>query len=456
LPHEVFKNKFIDTLSITPPLRFFYSSSYRPKPSRFMSPLEAGHWPRRKVVLVFLSFALAYFLSTWVRAVTATLSPTLTLEFGLSAKDLGLLAGAYFFGFALTQLPMGRWLDRFGPQKVILAFLTLAVLGCLSFAVSDSFTALLISRLLIGMGVSACLMAPLTAYRRWFDRSTQLRANSWMLMTGSLGMLAATLPVQWLLPIWGWRSLYALLAFSFLVAMTLIAWQVPRCPGPDSADSKSSLTTDSKHIGYTAIWRSAHFWRVVPVGFVCHGSMVAMLTLWSAQWMTQVSGFSTEEAALGLFVIHLAVLISFWLWGMVAPKLADHRIGAEQLISWCLPAASLSLIGLVWTASNHGWGALTGLVFFCVVSSVVTLIQPALGLRFPSALAGRALSAYNLVVLLGIFVVQWGIGLLVDAAQAFGLSRVMSYQLTWFALAIANFLAWLHFVTHRSVITTES
>jgi len=61
--------------------------------------------PRRVAVWVFLAFASAYFLSTLLRAITATLSPTLTLEFGLQARDLGLLAGGYFFGFSLTQLP---------------------------------------------------------------------------------------------------------------------------------------------------------------------------------------------------------------------------------------------------------------------------------------------------------------------------------------------------------------
>jgi hypothetical protein len=66
---------------------------------------NADHLPRRMAVVVFLAFALAYFFSALVRAITATLSPTLTTEFSLSAQDLGLLAGGYFLGFSLTQLP---------------------------------------------------------------------------------------------------------------------------------------------------------------------------------------------------------------------------------------------------------------------------------------------------------------------------------------------------------------
>ena len=114
--------------------------------------------PRRAVVL-FLAFAFAYFLSTLIRAVTATLAPTLVQEFALSAGDLGLLAGGYFFGFALTQLPLGSWLDRLGPKRVVLGFLCVAVLACLAFARASGFVELLIARILCGVGVSASASA---------------------------------------------------------------------------------------------------------------------------------------------------------------------------------------------------------------------------------------------------------------------------------------------------------
>ena len=66
-------------------------------------------------------------------------------------------------------------------------------------------------------------MAPLTAYRRWFEPTTLMRANSWMLMTGSLGMVASTLPVQWLVPLVGWRLLFVGLGLVGVVAVVLIA-----------------------------------------------------------------------------------------------------------------------------------------------------------------------------------------------------------------------------------------
>jgi len=236
-----------------------------------------NHLPKRSAIAVFVVFAAAYFLSTLIRAITATLSPTLTQEFALNASDLGLLAGGYFLGFSLTQLPLGSLLDRFGPKKVVLCFLSLAVLACLAFSAASSFMGLLAARILCGAGLSACLMAPLTGYRRWFPLGVQLRSNSWMLMTGSLGMVASTLPVQWLMPIVGWRGLFLGLAALLLLAMILIAWRVPPWVSSTSAVSLA----DAPRASYADIWRHPYFRKMAPIGFFSYGGLVAMQTLWS-------------------------------------------------------------------------------------------------------------------------------------------------------------------------------
>ena len=406
-----------------------------------------AHLPRRLAVAVFLAFAVAYFFSALVRAITATLSPTLTQELGLSAKDLGLLAGGYFLGFSLTQLPLGRWLDRHGPKNVILAFLSVAVLGCLAFAAADNFVGLLLARMLCGVGVSACLMAPLTGYRRWFDASTQLRTNSWMLMTGSLGMLSSTLPVQWLMPIWGWRPLFIVLGVGIALAMLLILWVVPRWQ--TSSPSATSAAADDDG-SYREVWRSRYFWRMTPIGFFSYGGLVAMQTLWAGPWMTQVAGWTPIESATGLFVINLAMLVAFWVWGWVTPGLARRGIRANRLIAWGMPLNLVTLAGLVVMGPSVGAWAAGVLSVFCVTSTFVSLAQPAVGMAFPPHLAGRALSAYNLVIFAGVFVVQWGIGLLIDLAMTLGLARVAAYQAAFTVFGVCSFLSWLYFLLNKA------
>ena len=125
--------------------------------------------PKHKAIIIFLVFALGYYISNLLRSITATISPELVSEFNLSAGDLGLLGGGYFLGFASVQIPLGYLLDSKGPKKIVSYFLLIAILGMVSFALSKNFTILLLSRILIGVGVGACLMGPLTAYRIWFQ-----------------------------------------------------------------------------------------------------------------------------------------------------------------------------------------------------------------------------------------------------------------------------------------------
>jgi len=372
-------------------------------------------WP------LFLTFASAYFFSTLVRSVTATLAPALSAEFGLHARDLGLLAGGYFLGFAATQLPMGRWLDAHGPKRVLLAFLSMAVLGCAAFSLASGFAGLWAARFLTGMGLSACLMAPLTGYRRWMPAPFQLRANAWMLMTGSLGMVASTLPVQWLLPQTGWRPLFWGLAALFVVAMALIALRVPGWSTPPVAGTGRDAPTQ----GYGPVWRSRYFWRLAPMGFVAYGGMVAWQTLWVGPWLVQAGGQTPGDAAAGLFGVNVAMLVTFWLWGLWTPRLAARGWGVDRLVAWLWPlAAGVAVLTMV-LGPAAGWPVWA---LFCVCSSVLSLCQPAVAMALPPDMAGRALSAYNLVIFGGVFAMQWGLGLVIDAGVWLGWSLPDAYR----------------------------
>ena len=403
----------------------------RPPESELLAP--------RTVVIVFLTFALAYFLSALLRAITATLSPTLSAEMSLNAGDLGLLAGGYFFGFALTQLPLGNWLDRHGPRTVILGFLGVAVAGCAAFALATSFTWLLAARVLIGMGVSACLMAPLTGYRRWLTPLAQMRANSWMLMTGSFGMVAATLPVQWLMPLTGWRGLFWLLGGLILLSMVGIVWTVPRWRRTAPAEPATPVAEP----GYGMVWRHPYFRQMVPIGFVNYGGMIAVQTLWAGPWMVKVAGYTPEQAAGGLFGINLCMLCTFWLWGVFNPRLARQGWLPERLIAWGLPLSFVVLGAIVLLGERAGWPLWA---LYCVSCTVGSLSQPAVALALPAEAAGRALSGYNLVIFGGVFVVQWGIGLLIDALGLFVDNEIARYRGAITLFGVCGVLAYAVFL----------
>jgi predicted MFS family arabinose efflux permease len=299
-----------------------------------------------------------------------------------------------------------------------------------------------VGRVLCGLGVSACLMAPLTGFRRWFTPPVQLRTNSWMLMTGSLGMVASTTPVQWLLPRIGWRPVFWGLAVLMALSMFVIAWRVPGWSEDDHA-----RPAGAPRASYAPVWRHPYFWQMAPIGFFTYGGMIAVQSLWAGPWLVRVSGFSASAAAAGLFTINLAMLVTFWCWGLVNPWLQRRGIVTDRLIAWGMPLHYLVLAGLIVAGPSAGAAALA---LYCVTSTSVALAQPAVGMVFPASLAGRALSAYNLVIFVGVFVVQWGIGLMVDAFRAAGCDEVSAFRAAFGVFLATGLLSYGWFLWSRS------
>ena len=390
----------------------------------------------RTAIAVFSIFAFSYFISALVRGVTATLAPVFSTELGLTASDLGLLGGAFFLGFASTQLPLGTALDRHGPKRVQLMFLAVAVIGSAAFALAESFASLAVARALIGVGVSACLMAPLTAFRRSFGAEAQMRANAWMLMSGSLGMVASTLPVQWLLPTIGWRGLFWAVAAWMLLSMLAIARFVPS----DAAVAPRAASADG---GYARILRHPTFLRFAPMGFFHYGGLIAVQSLWAGPWLIEVCGWTAAETAQGLFAINTAMLLSFLVWGGLVPRLYARGWSAQRLIVWGAPVSLVALAMAIILGPQAGvwiW------IVFSVGCTVVSLSQPAVGLALPAVLAGRALSAYNLVIFLGVFTVQWGIGLAIDALRAIGWQTLSAFRGGFALFAACAVLSYVWFL----------
>lgn len=411
-------------------------------------PRAAGPRP----ALLFLAFAFAYFFSALLRAVTATLAPVFSAELMLGAADLGLLAGAFFFGFAAMQLPLGWALDRHGPRRTLLTLLAVAVLGCAAFALARNLAALVAARALIGAGLGGCLMAALTSYRRWYSPVAQLRANSWMLMTGSLGMVASTLPVQALLPVVGWRGLFWVLGALLVVSMALVFWLVPR-DGSVAAEGDAASNAvagryraPSTGLGYGAIARHPVLVSMAPLGFFAYGGLIAIQSLWAGPWLTRVAGWTAGEAAQGLFAINLSMLFAFMTWGAAMPGLSRRGWTAARLMAWGLP---LSLVLLAAIVASGGRATAIHWALWCVASTFVSVSQPAVGAAFSPAQAGRGLSAFNLVIFSGVFVVQWGLGLVIDGLRSAGFGEPAAFRLAVALYGCACALSYVWFLWKR-------
>ena len=399
-----------------------------------------------KSVLIFLVFAFAFFISNLLRSIIATLSPILTSEFDLTAGNLGLLAGGYFLGFSFMQIPLGFLLDKHGPKKIVSSFLIIAIIGTTSFALAQNFAGLLISRVFIGIGVSACMMGPLTGYRIWFADKYQQRANSWMLMVANIGFVFSTLPVQVLLPIIGWRWIFIGTTFLITISIFLILLFIP------SWNHKIEKNENKLEGKLSEIWSNNFFKSLIPLGFFNYGGVYAIQTLWAGPWMIRVAGYSPLESATGLFWINFIALIGFFVWGYFLPKISKYGLNSFKLMKFGIPISYLVLLSIVILGSKVGVFLLT---LYILTSIVLSLSQPAIALSFPKNLAGKSLTSFNLIIFLGTFVTQWGIGLIIDLSQSFGKSEIASFQISFFVYLLCCIFSYLYFIIKNKNLVNE-
>lgn len=403
-------------------------------------------------VRVFLCFAFAYFLSYAFRSINAVIAPSLLTDVGLSNADLGLLSAAYFLTFSVLQLPLGIWLDRYGARKTETALLLFAAAGAAIFATSSSLPGLWIGRALIGIGVSACLMAPFKAYRQWFAPERQSQLASWMLVAGTSGALAATIPVSIALPIIGWRGIFWIMSGMIAMAAAAIFFLLKKMESRDEESVKtSSHARRLSPAGYQTIFSNPYFRRVALLGMMNHGSFIALQTLWAGPWMMTVLGMSKEETAQILFVFNFCLMLAYLglAWG--TPRYLSHQ-GSQgwsvtRVITFGLAGAITTQIMIVVCPLPWTWILWIVLAVFVTVT---TLVQTSVSLSFPPELAGRANSAFNLLLFIGAFVMQWGIGLLIDAFKMHGISSANAMRAAFAACIVCQIIGLMVFIVSKA------
>ncbi len=386
---------------------------------------------------LFLPFAAGYFLSYLYRTVNAVLGPVIARELMLGDNALGLLTSTYFLAFGAAQLPLGMLLDRFGPRRVEAGLLVIAAAGALVFGLSDSLGGLATGRALIGLGVSACLMASIKAISQWYTPDRLASMTGWIMASGGLGALVAAKPLELTLGFATWQQVVFALAGITLAVAALLWLLVPDKPGAAVAGGFREQMA-----GVRSIFASRHFWSYGPMGFWMTGGFMAVQGLWASRWMIELEAMSRADIATRLTWISVAMLAGFVFLGFFATRLVHRGIKLAD-VYFVAMVLSLLLFGVITFNPQLAGNWLWPLLGACFSLSNVgySLVAQA----FPAHLAGRANTALNVLVFAGAFGLQWGIGILVDALRAHDWAVGDAYRLA-FILVLAGqaaAIAWL-------------
>lgn len=394
------------------------------------------------ILFVLGPFAFGYFLSYVFRTINALMAAPLARDLHISPSDLGLLTSMYFLATTVVQLPIGALLDRYGPRRVQAPFLLVAALGALIFAFADGLAALMVGRLLIGVGIATALMAGLKAAVVWFPAERIAFANGLIVMIGALGAVAATVPADLLMAAIGWRQVFLVLAVLCVLSAVLIFVVVPK------RQNQSHAVTSTANAGLLAIYRDPRFLRLAPLSALVVGTAWSLQGLWIAPWLADVEHLGRDAVVAHLLLMGLALAAGALALGSCAEWAQRRGIRREHVLSALTALFIMAQLVLILRTPIP---LAVCLAVIAIAGAATVLSYAIMPGYFPKEMSGRANGALNVLHMFGAFLIQWATGALVSLwPQIDGRPPVEAYQSTFGLAVVLQAIAMAWFVWPRA------
>ena len=253
----------------------------------------------------FSVLILGYVLSQFYRAFLAVLSPVLTIDLGATPQILATASGYWFLAFAAMQIPVGASLDRFGPRLTASILLMSAAVGAAIFAMATNAETIKYAMLLIGIGCSPVLMAAYFIFARIYSPAVFGTLAGVVIGIGSLGNIAASLPLSFAVDLIGWRgTLWVLAAVTMLTSLGIFA--LVQDPAPVAHSRKGSVVD---------LLRMPALWPILLMMAACYAPAAGLRGLWAGPYLTDIFGADRAEIGRVTLIMGLAMVVGNFAYG---------------------------------------------------------------------------------------------------------------------------------------------
>src|SRR5947209_2560926 len=142
----------------------------------------------------YLVVAATAFAALWMyidRVCFSTLAPGIGTDLGIDKDDMSYVLGAFFFTYALFQIPVGSLADRYGPRAVLTVAIVAWSLCTAATSLAAGAGALLAVRLCLGACEAGAYPAAAGLVRRWASKEERGRLSSAVGFGGRIGGVVA-------------------------------------------------------------------------------------------------------------------------------------------------------------------------------------------------------------------------------------------------------------------------
>lgn len=396
---------------------------------------------------LFCVLAAQYLVVYFHRVFPAVVAPELVNTFSISGASLGLLASAYFYPYGIMQVPVGILSDSWGARKTIILFSMIASFGAVCFGLAPDFRMAVVSRAVVGFGLSAIFIAVMCILAELFRPAELARVSGLLMAVGGAGWFLATTPLALLSHRFGWRmSIIAVGVLSGII--TLFIWLVKEDVRTEERAVHVIRRTDGHNRAkgnvvedFKIIFKDKSFWAIAIWFIMRGGALFGFFGLWAGPYLMDVYKLSVATAGNILSMVSFAMILISPVMGYISDKTLGSR--KKVLVGTSVLNVICWIIMIIFHQNLHIVALY--ILFFSMgvtVSSIGTLAIVAAKELFPHEMAGTSMGTTNLFPFIGAVIFQPLMGYILDkGGKMNGMYTASSYKILVWVLFIASVVA---------------
>jgi sugar phosphate permease len=280
--------------------------------------------------IIFWILAFGYILVYFHRLCPAVVAVEMMTDLKTTGALTGFLGAAYFYPYALMQLPAGLLSDSWGPRNTITLFFVVAFAGSIILGLAPTVSLAIIGRTLVGLGVAMLFVPTMKILAEWFHASQFAMMTGILMALGGLGSLISATPLV-LLSNWiGWRMSFVAVG-CFTLILAILVWLIVRdrpsdmgwpSPAETSTSTQPSMTLSNsvkKVLSTPAFWPIA-IWFFFEMGiFFTYGG------LWGGPYLRHIYGYSKAQSGQILSMLAIGMIVGSPLLSYISNNVVKSR-----------------------------------------------------------------------------------------------------------------------------------
>ena len=262
------------------------------------------------------------FINYLDRAILSVALPLIALDLHLGPESKGVLLSAFFWSYALMQLPMGFFSDRWNIRWLYTGAFALWSLACGFTGLAGTLSVLIGLRIVLGIGESVYLPAGMKIVSLFFRAGDRGLASGLMNCGTRAGLALGAPLIAWLVVRFGWKGAFFILGFSSL------AWLVPWLLVFPSSNHVAPVRRMEHGPWFSTFDRNL---AGLCFGQICYSYYWYLLVTWLPDYLVESRHMPIQKAGTYAAIPYLIFAVSEPLGGWIADRLV--RFGWNEVRS---------------------------------------------------------------------------------------------------------------------------